>query len=106
MEDFEITKNMRQIETFKSQLLSNVAELYESLLDGNRKMTERTNLLSDIVIVTYLLSEKLGVSYNALDMRILNQIKLGILKEKGVSEWQTSLALLAKHIDKSRDITK
>lgn len=102
--ELDITKNIKTIEGFKSQLLTGVAELFESMVDGSATTKERAEILSDILIVTYLLSDKLGISYNTLDLKVLSRIKVGILEEKGTTEWKTALSLLGRHIDKNRSI--
>lgn len=102
--DIDITKNIKIIETFKAELLSSVSNLYKSLLDNNFTSKERSEILSNIIIITYLLSDKLGISYNTLDTKVLGQIKLGMLDESNSKEWKTALLLLSRHIDKNRDL--
>ena len=101
--NIDITKNIKIIESFKVELLASVSNLYKSLLDNNVTPKERSEILSNIVIITYLLSDKLGVSYNTLDTKVLGQIKLGMLDENNSKEWKAALLLLSKHIDKNRD---
>ena len=102
--DIDITKNIKLIESFQCQLLNTVAELFTSLADAGVSNKERADILSNIVILTYLLADRLGISYTALDAKVLNNIKLGILDENGSGMWQTELSALAKHIDKNRNM--
>lgn len=104
--EIDITKNIKIIESFKSELLNSVAELFSGMVGGTVSVVERAEVLSNIMIITYLLGDKLGISYNALDAKALNKIKLGMLQDGFDKDWNGNLSLLGKHIDKTRDLKK
>lgn len=79
--DFDITKNIRIIEMLKSQLLTDIADLYNNLYQTNSEFSERSDILADLILTTYLLSNRLGLSYNSLDLKVINKLKLGVLEE-------------------------
>ncbi|WP_458788451.1 MazG-like family protein, partial [Vallitalea sediminicola] len=70
--DFDITKTIRIIERLKSQLLSNVSALFSNMAEGNTGgNNENIDILADIIILSYLLSDRLGVSNEALDVKLI-----------------------------------
>ena len=102
----DITGNIKLIEEFKSNLLSSVAQLYASMTDLKSTTKEKTEILSNIIITAYLLADKLGISYNTLDQKVLNQLKIGILDGQEQGAWTEELSELSRHIDKNRDIIR
>lgn len=83
MADLDITKNIRIIEKLKSELLSDVAQLYESMLFLSGEQ-DREALLADIVIKTYLLSKRLGIGYETLDERIVKTLRLAVIQDEAM----------------------
>lgn len=94
----DITKNIKTIEILKSRLLSEIAFLHENMVKVNPEKEERVDVLSEIVILTYMLSSKLGIDYNALDEKIINKLKLAVLQDSGSF---SDINKLLKHIDKN-----
>ena len=72
---FDIAQSIKAIEVLKSRLLSEVACLYENMTMAQIDTEKREDILSEIVILSYLLSDKLGVSHDDLDERIISKLK-------------------------------
>ncbi|MCT4542050.1 MAG: MazG-like family protein [Vallitalea sp.] len=103
--EFDITKTIKIIERLKSQLLSNISGLFSNMAEGNTNDTnENIDILADIIILSYLLSDKLGVSNEALDIRLINKLRLASLQKAENAEWSKEILELSKHINKSRHI--
>ena len=67
-----IANNMRAIEEIKSDILSEVANLYKLLADYD-ELADYDNIessLSTIIAMDYILAKHLGISYSTLDTRI------------------------------------
>ena len=43
--------------------------------------------LSNIILISYLLGRRLGISYNAIEMKIENKIKLGLVENHDVEKY-------------------
>jgi len=82
--DIDITKNIRLIETLKSQLLTDIAQLYSNLAENNSQKRKLSDIISDFMITAYLLSEKLGVGYNAVEINMINKLKLIVINEDDI----------------------
>lgn len=99
MREIDITNKIKIIEQLKSQLLTDVSSIYSNMAADEGENKNNIELLADIIIISYFLSEKLGTSYEALDIRIKNKLKLAIINEEEQSRWKTQLSLLARHFD-------
>lgn len=98
MADLDITKNIRIIEKLKSELLSGVAQLYESMLYTGDE-SDREALLADIVMKSYLLSKRLGTGYDALDERIVKKLRLAVIHDEALR--YDDAGQLLKHMEKA-----
>lgn len=98
-EDFDITGNIKFIEWLKAELLGSVTALYRVLLKGT-KASQDTILecLSGVIIITYLLARRLGMDYSAIDMKVQNKLKLGILEEDEIEKAHGDLSRLLGYI--------
>lgn len=102
--EFDITRSLKIIEKLKVQLLSDVANLFAGMLDfGKHTHGDRGDLLANIIIITYLLSKRLGISYNTIDMKIRNKLKLGVIENTDEQEWFSDLTTLLRHLDGVHD---
>lgn len=95
----DITTKIKAIEQLKSQLLSDVAALYSNMASDCVQQNDNLDILADIVILSYFLSEKFGISYDGLDLRIRNRLKLALLQEDEQSLWRAQLSQLARFFD-------
>ncbi|PKM95358.1 MAG: hypothetical protein CVU84_06675 [Firmicutes bacterium HGW-Firmicutes-1] len=99
MGEMEITNKIKIIEQLKSQLLSDVSSVFSNMTAEEGDNKNNIDLLADIMIITYFLSEKLGTSYEGLDLKVKNKLKIALLTEGEHSKWRTQLSLLSRHFD-------
>lgn len=98
--EVDIAGTLRIIEMLKSQMLMDVAQLFSDLSMPNRNSTiERGDLLADIVILSYLLSKKLGIPHQQIDRRIINKTRLGLVESDSADGWHKELSELLKHFE-------
>lgn len=100
----DITRNIKVIEWLKSELLANVARLFRILVDGVKEEIheELADTLSSMILVSYLLGRRLGISYNAVEIKIRNKIRLGLLDAEITNKDYEELSELSQHLDSSR----
>lgn len=77
--EIDITNKIMNIEKLKVKILKDFAILNECLLLEPDYSKEE--LLSEIIINSYLLSLELGKDFETINQIIKNKIRLGILKE-------------------------
>jgi hypothetical protein len=102
--EIDITRNIRLIEWLKSELLSELANLFRVLAKGVREETHEavTDILSNIILISYLLGKRLGISYNAIELKIQKKVKLGLVEEHDVEKYYGDLSELSRHLGSFR----
>ena len=92
----DITKNMKLIEWMKNEILMSVSELFNILFKGVRSADEGLqDILANIIMITYLLAKRLGISFN----EIKEKISLGIKEDHSIEKWYGDLTNLKNHIE-------
>lgn len=102
--EIDITRNIKMIEWLKSELLTDIANLFRTLVNGAREELHESisETLSNIILICYLLGRRLGISYNAIEMKIQNKIRLGLIEDDNIEKHYGDLSELAKHLNSSR----
>lgn len=102
--EIDITKNIRLIEWLKSELLTDLANLFRVLARGVRDEMSGavSEILSNIILISYLLGKRLGISYNAVELKIHEKIKLGLVEDHDVEKYYGDLSELSRHLSSFR----
>ena len=100
----DITKNIRVIEWLKSEILTAVSTLFQVLVNGVQNSQEAVlDVLANIILVTYLLGKRLGFTFEKIDEKLQNKIKLGVVEEHKIEKWYGDLSKLSDYIKRTRD---
>jgi hypothetical protein len=102
--EIDITRNIKLIEWLKSELLTDIANLFRILAQGVREEMHEavSDTLSNIILISYLLGKRLGISYNSIELKIHNKIKLGLIENHDVEKYYGDLSELSRHLDNYR----
>jgi len=102
--DIDITRNIKIIEWLKSELLTDLANLFKVLVNGMKEEIHDSisETLSNLILICYLLGKRLGISYNSIEMKMESKIKLGLIENHDVEKYYGDLSELAKHLNCSR----
>lgn len=96
---FNIMENMSLVENYKTYLLSSIADLYSSMLNGNKaNMNDINDEISSIIILSYLLSRRLGIDYTQVDERIIRKLKAGLVEGNNAEKEYQDYSKLIYHI--------
>ncbi len=100
--DINIIKNLKTIEWLKVQQLSSIAELFQLLNYGDEDSKEEIiDIISNTILISYLLGKKLGINYENMDSNIQKKLKLSLAEEDNKKEWVVDLSdLLAYFMNK------
>jgi len=100
----DITHNIKMIDWLKSELLTDIADLFKELVNGVREDTLDIigDTLSNLILVSYLLAKRLGISYNTIDLKIESKLKLGIIEEHELEKRYGDLTELSRHLEAVR----
>ncbi len=104
--EIDITRNIRMINWLKSELLTDVASLFKSLVNGVKEdaLDALAETVSNLVIICYLLAKRLGINYQTIDLKMESKLKLGIIEGHEIEKAYGDLSALSKHINNSRDL--
>lgn len=80
MGSVDVTGNIRVIENLKAGILNDVARLYGNMCSAGGE-SERLELLADLLIQTYTLSGRLGVSPAELDGKAARLLRVAALDD-------------------------
>ncbi len=96
----DITKNVKIIEWIKNEILMNVSDLFNLLFKGVKSIDDSLqNSIANIIMLSYLLGKRLGISFENIDYKIKEKAKQGIKDEHSIETWFGDLSNLEKHID-------
>lgn len=102
-DDFDIMGNVRLIENYKTYMLSSVADLFVTMSKGNRaSMDDIKDEISEIIILSYLLSKRLNIEYSEIDDRIIKKLKLGVVEDNSVEKEYGDYSKLIHYIKNER----
>ena len=72
----DITKNVKIIEWMKKELILSVGDVFDLIFKGVKPVDEvLQDTLANIVMITYLLAKRLGVSFKEIDYKIKEKNK-------------------------------
>lgn len=92
----DITKNLRLIESLKSDLLLAISQLYSAMSDEHCDDLRQVALdtLSDSIIICYLLAKRIGIDFSIIERQVLAKIRLGLLQEHDAEKYFGDLSAL------------
>lgn len=98
-EDLNIMSNVKVIEELKAELLCIIGDFYRLLTKGSNVAQEAIlDCISGAIILLYLLGERLGYSYAAVDDNLKKKLKTGIIEEDDIEKQGKDLSRLYTHI--------
>ena len=106
--DIDITRNIKIIEWLKSQLLMDIAVLFKSLVIGVKEEVRDAiaDSIANVIIVSYLLAKRLGITFNVIELKMEKKIRLGIIEEHDVEKYYGDLSELTRHLELNRQKDK
>ena len=81
----DITKNVKIIEWIKNEILISVSDLFNLIFKGVKPIDDKLqNTLANIIMLTYLLGKRLGISFDEIDYKIKEKSRQGIKEEHSI----------------------
>lgn len=102
--EIDITRNIKIIEWLKSELLTDIANLFRVMFNGVRDEAHDAiaDVLSNIILICYILGRRLGLNYNVIESKLESKIKLGLIDNNDVEKYYGDLSELSRHFGSSR----
>lgn len=100
VKELDIAQNLKTIEWLKAELLDSIAALFKSLLQkGNGAIRDAA---SNIIIITYLLAQRVGVNFSGLDHAVREKLKISIEDSKEIGNWMIDISELYKYLESKK----
>ena len=98
--DINLIKDLKIIEWLKCEMLSAMAQLFETLNKGdNSNREEVLDIIANMALLSYLLGKRLGFSYESIDSKLNDHIKLSRANDHIIEKWYGDLSELQKHLN-------
>lgn len=98
-QDFNIMSNIKIIENLKAELICIIGDFFKLLAKGSNIAQDAIlECISGAIIVLYLLGERLGYSYTAVDENMKRKLKLGITEDDIMEKESKDLSRLYNHV--------
>lgn len=96
----DVTKNVKIIEWMKKELILSVGDIFDLIFKGVKPLDEALqDTLANIIMITYLLAKRLGISFSEIDYKIKEKIRIGIDQNHSVESWYGDFSNLKKHME-------
>ena len=98
-DEFNIMSNIKIIEQLKAELLCIIGDFFKLLTKGSNVAHDAIlDCISGAIIILYILAERLGYSFTAVDESVKKKLKVGIIEEDGIEKQSKDLSRLYSHI--------
>ena len=96
----DVTKNVKIIEWMKKELILSVGDVFDLIFKGVKPLDEALqDTLANIIMITYLLAKRLGISFSEIDYKIKEKIRIGIDQNPSGESWYGDFSNLKKHME-------
>lgn len=95
--EIDIAQNFKIIEWLKAELIDAIAVLFKSLIKTGSEA--KNDALASIIIITYLLGRRVGVSFSSVDGKIKDKLNTSIKKAQEVEQWHSDLSELLNYLE-------
>lgn len=102
-DNFNIMGDIKIIEEIKAQIICILGELFTLLTRGSNVAKEAiVNCIASLIILLYILADKLGHSAIEVDETIKKSLKIGIVEEDNLEKQGGNLTKLFNHLKERR----
>lgn len=104
-ENIDILGNMKVMESYKTYLLSTVADLYATMAKGSKAdMDDIIDELAEIAMLSYLISKRLGLDYSTIDDKIIKKLKIGVREENNIEKEYQDYSRLISYLKTRKEV--
>ncbi|MBA9085944.1 hypothetical protein FHR92_002416 [Fontibacillus solani] len=96
--ELDVAKRAKVIEWLKTEVVDHISRLFKALWEGST--TRVTDSLASLIVSSYILGRRLGVSYQELDDTILDKLKKHRQEGHQLEDWYQDISTLEEHMRK------
>lgn len=93
----DMTTNLKIIEWLKADLVETVGTLLKAMLKAGNDAA--IDALATLIIISYVLGRRLGISFQLIEMRIKLKLNNSIKDTHEIEEWYDDLTHLQKYLE-------
>lgn len=94
----QIAKSVKVIEWLKTEVLSQVANLFKGLHHANQHLI--TESLSGLILATYVLARRVGLSFREIDQAVTQKLRDHSRGGHQLEDWYGDLSALEEYLKK------
>lgn len=94
----DLAKRAKIIEWLKTEVIDYTARLFKSLWEGST--TKVVDSLASLIVSSYILGRRVGISYRELDDSILDKLKRSKQEGHQLEDWYQDISALDEHLRK------
>ncbi len=96
-----ISANLRAVDTIKSEVLAEVANLYKSLSEYNEtdSFEEVTERIATIIAMDYILARRVGISFKDVDDKISGLTRMAVENNHELEVQFSDMSELKRYIN-------
>ena len=95
--DLDVAKRAKVIEWLKTEVIDNVSRLFKALWEGTTKVGDS---LVSLMMSSYILGRRLGLTYRDLDDLLLEKLKKHKQEGHQLEDWYQDISALEEHLRK------
>lgn len=96
--EMDVAKRAKVIEWLKTEVVDHVSRLFKALWEGST--TRVTDSLASLIVSSYILGRRLGVSYRDMDDSILEKLRKHQQEGHQLEDWYQDISTLEEHMRK------
>jgi len=95
----DITRNIKIIEFLKGEMLTDMAELFKTMSkDSKNVQTDTLDIIANVIIESYVLAKRIGLSYDNVALQINEKLSMGIEEQNEIEKYYRDLSELKKFL--------
>lgn len=96
--DLDVAKRAKVIEWLKTEVLDHVSRLFKAMWEGSS--TRVGDSLASLIMSSYILGRRLGLSYRDLDDLLIDKLKKHKQEGHQLEDWYQDISTLEEHMRK------
>ncbi|GIO32814.1 MULTISPECIES: MazG-like family protein [Paenibacillus] len=96
--DLDVAKRAKVIEWLKTEVVDHVSRLFKALWEGST--TRVGDSLASLIMSSYILARRLGMSYKDLDDLLIDKLKKHKQEGHQLEDWYQDISALEEHMRK------
>lgn len=96
--DLDVAKRAKVIEWLKTEVIDHVSRLFKALWEGST--TKVGDSLASLMMSSYILGRRLGLTYRDLDDLLLEKLKKHKQEGHQLEDWYKDISALEEHLRK------